>query len=129
MRETWFQSLGWEDPLEKEMAAHSSILAWEIPWTEEPGGLQSMESQRVGHDLATEQQQISIKYISCNTFLSPPHNELSKSESEVAQLCPTLCDPMDWGSLPGFSVHGIFQARVLEWAAISFSRGSSQPRD
>ena len=74
-----------------------------------------MESQRVGHDLATEQQQISIKYISCNTFLSPPHNELSKSESEVAQLCPTLCDPMDWGSLPGFSVHGIFQARVLEW--------------
>ena len=57
MRETWFQSLGWEDPLEKEMAAHSSILAWEIPWTEEPGGLQSMESQRVGQDLATKQQQ------------------------------------------------------------------------
>ena len=42
--------LGWEDPLEKEMAIHSSILAWRIPWTEEPGGLQSMESQRVGHD-------------------------------------------------------------------------------
>ena len=48
--------------------------------------------------------------------------------SEVAQLCPTLCDPTDC-SLPGFSVHGIFQARVLEWVAISFSRGSSQPRD
>ena len=48
--ETWVQSLGWEDPLEKGMAAHSSILAWEIPWTEEPGGLQSMGSQRVGHD-------------------------------------------------------------------------------
>ena len=48
MQETWVQSLGGEDPLEKEMAAHSSILAWEIPWTEEPGGLQSMESQRVG---------------------------------------------------------------------------------
>ena len=44
------QSLGREDPLEKEMAAHSRILAWEIPWTEEPGGLQSMGSQRVGHD-------------------------------------------------------------------------------
>ena len=52
-----FQPLGREDPLEKEMATHSSILAQEIPWTEEPGGLQSMGSQRVGHDLATEQQQ------------------------------------------------------------------------
>ena len=48
--------------------------------------------------------------------------------SEVAQLCLTLCDPMDC-SLPGSSVHGIFQARVLDWVAISFSRGSSQPRD
>ena len=50
VRETWVQSLGWEDPLEKEMAPHSSTLAWKIPWTEEPGGLQSMGSQRVGHD-------------------------------------------------------------------------------
>ena len=48
--ETWVHSLGWEDPLEKGKATHSSILAWRIPWTEEPGGLQSMESQRVGHD-------------------------------------------------------------------------------
>ena len=51
------QSLGWEDPLEKEMATHSSILAWEIPWTEEPGGPQSMGWHRVGRDLATKQQQ------------------------------------------------------------------------
>ena len=50
MRETWFQSLDGEDPLEKEMATHSSIVAWKIPWTEEPGRLQSMGSQRVGHD-------------------------------------------------------------------------------
>ena len=50
IQETWVQSLGQEDPLEKEMATHSSILAWRIPWTEEPGGLQSTESQRVGHD-------------------------------------------------------------------------------
>ena len=50
MRETRVQSLGWEDLLEKEMAPHSSILAWKIPWTEEPGRLQSMRSQRVGHD-------------------------------------------------------------------------------
>ena len=46
MRETWVLSLGWEDPLEKETATHSSILAWEIPWTEEPDGLQSMGSQK-----------------------------------------------------------------------------------
>ena len=50
MWETRVQSLGWEDPLEKEMATHSSTLAWKIPWTEEPGQLQSMRSQRVGHD-------------------------------------------------------------------------------
>ena len=50
MRETWVRSLGWEYPLEKEMEIHSSAIAWEIPWTEEPGRLQSMGSQRVGHD-------------------------------------------------------------------------------
>ena len=50
MPETLVQSLGWEDPLEKEMATHLSILAWGIPWTEESGGLQSMRSQRVRHD-------------------------------------------------------------------------------
>ena len=46
MQEAWVQSLVWEDPLEKEKATHSSVLAWEIPWTEEPNGLQSMESQK-----------------------------------------------------------------------------------
>ena len=50
VQELLVQSLGREDPLEKEMATHSSILAWRIPWTEKPGGLQSMGSQRVGHD-------------------------------------------------------------------------------
>ena len=50
MQETYIQSLGWEDPLEEGMATHSSILAWRIPWTEEPGGLQSMGLQRVRHD-------------------------------------------------------------------------------
>ena len=55
MQGTWLSSLGQKDSLEKEMATHSSILAWEIPWTEEPGGLQSMESQRVGPDLVTKQ--------------------------------------------------------------------------
>ena len=50
MQETWVRSLGWEDPLEEEMAAYSSALVWRIPWTEKPGGLPSMGSQRVGHD-------------------------------------------------------------------------------
>ena len=50
VQETRVQSLGWEDPLQKEMATHSSILAWKIPWTEEPGGLQFMGSRRAGHN-------------------------------------------------------------------------------
>ena len=50
MRETWIQSLVWEDSLEKDMAIHSRTIAWKIPWKEEPGKLQSMGSQRVGHD-------------------------------------------------------------------------------
>ena len=50
IQETWVHFLGWEDPLETEMATHSSVLAWRIPWTEEPGGLQTMGSQRVRHD-------------------------------------------------------------------------------
>ena len=60
MWEIWVQSLGQEDLLEKETATHSSILAWKTPWTEEPGRLQSMGSQRVGQDLMTEQQQQHI---------------------------------------------------------------------
>ena len=58
-----YLSLGWEDTLEKEMATHSGILAWKIPWTEEPGGLQSMGLQRIVQDLATKQQ----KQYSCHT--------------------------------------------------------------
>ena len=65
MQETWVQSLDWEDPLEKEMATHCCILAWEVPWTEEPGGLQSMGLQRVGHDGATKQQQQQQEYNNC----------------------------------------------------------------
>ena len=60
MQETQVQSLGWEDPLEKEMATYSSIRAWKIPWTEEPDKLQFMGSQRVGHDGATSLQTSSI---------------------------------------------------------------------
>ena len=58
-KETWVQSLGWEDPPEKEMAPHSTTLAWKIPWTEEPGSLQSMGLQRVRHDSVTSLSHIS----------------------------------------------------------------------
>ena len=60
VQETQVQSLGQEDPLEKEMAAHSSFLAWRIPWTEEPGGLQSTESQRVGMTESTEHRHMQL---------------------------------------------------------------------
>ena len=60
MQETWIQSLVQEDPWGKKMATHSSVLAWKIPWTQEPGRLESMESQRVRHCWATEQQQKSV---------------------------------------------------------------------
>ena len=59
MQETLVRSQGWEDPLEKEMALHPSILTWKNPWAEGPGWLQSMGSQRVRHDLVTKQQQSS----------------------------------------------------------------------
>ena len=63
IQETWVQSLGLNDPLEREMATYSSILAWKIPWTEEPGGLQSMGLQRVRHDLVSKQDQYNITII------------------------------------------------------------------
>ena len=68
MQETWVWSLGQEDPLEKELATHSSMLAWEIPWTEEPGGLQSVGSQRVRNDLATKLQQSANEIYSLNIW-------------------------------------------------------------
>ena len=67
MQETQVQSLGWEDLLKKETASHSSILAWRIPWTEKPGRLQSMESQRVGHDWVTNTSGSVVKNMPANT--------------------------------------------------------------
>ena len=71
VQETQVGSLGWEDPLEEEMATHSSILAWRIPWTEEPGGLQSMGSQRVGHEL-NNHHPLAICFTYGNIRFSPP---------------------------------------------------------
>ena len=72
VQETRVQPLEWEDPQEKEMATHSSIPAWEIPWTEEPGGLQSVGLQRVGQDLASRQQQQSCYHPLKKKWLTPP---------------------------------------------------------
>ena len=71
MQKTWVRALGWEDPLEKEMAIHSSTSAWKIPWTEEPGRLQSMGSQRVGHDWVTSLSPLTFfaDKINVNNFL------------------------------------------------------------
>ena len=107
MQKTWVRSLGWEDPLEKEMTNHSSTLAWKIPWTEEPGRLQSMRSQRVGHDWVTS-------FHVTTSLLS--------TKVKVTQSRLTLWNSMDC------TVHGILQARILEWVTIPFSRGYSQPR-
>ena len=111
------------------MATHSSVLAWRIPWTEELGGLHSAAAA------AAKSLQL------CPTLCNPIDSSLPGSpslgfsrqehwsglpfpspmrESDVAQSCPTLRDPMGC-SLPGSSIHGIFQARVLEWDAIAFS--------
>ena len=99
VQETQVRSLGQEDTLEKEMATHSSILAWKIPWTEEHGRLQSTGLQKVGNDLATMHSAAAAKSL---------------------QSCPTLCSPID-SSPPGSPFPGILQARTLEWVAISFS--------
>ena len=102
-----FPPLGQEDSPEEEMTTHSSIFAWNIPWMEEPGRLQSTGSQRVGRDWGTNI--VTVTAI-------------------AAQSCLTLWDSMDC-SPPCSSIHGVFQARVLEWVAIPFSRACSQPRD
>ena len=118
-QEMWVWSLSQEDPMEKEMATHSSILSWEIPWTEEPGGLQSTGSQRVRHN-----------WVHAHTHTHTHTHKLSYipfikvKGTLVIQLRPTLCNPLDYTS-----VYGILQAKILELVSIFFSRGSSQPRD
>ena len=195
-QEPWVWSLGWEDPLEKGMAAHSSILAWRIPWTDEPVVLQSMGSQRVGHDWATKcttnthihisvdghsgwlhvlaivdiiavnigmhisfqisvlgffvcffffffwhitRSEIAMSYgssifgLSRNVHIVFYSDCISlhshqRSERKVKSLRHVWLFETPW-SLLGSSVYGIFQARILEWVSISFSRIPSQPRD
>ena len=93
MRETRVRYLGWEDPLEKEMATHSSTLAWKIPWTEEPGRLQSMGSQRVGHDRATSLNShwYYAFYFLCLCFLGIQYTlNIIKSKDLLCKTCTYL---------------------------------------
>ena len=113
MQKTQVRSPHQNDPLDEEMATHSSIPAWEIPWAKELGGLQSMGSQRVGHDGATKRSTWSAGWVCVISRVSP---------------VPALCDPLDC-SPPGSSVHGLSQAGILEWVATSCSRRSSRPKD
>ena len=91
--------------LRKEIATHSSILAWRIPWTEEPGGLQSTGSHRVGHDWAT-----SHTHAHCVLKWWPVHT-FAAASAKLLQSCPTLCNPID-NSPPGSPVPGILQSRT-----------------
>ena len=109
MWETQFQSLGGEGPLEKEMATHCSILAWRIPWTEEPGGLQSTGSQ-------------SQTRLSDFTFTFPGGH--SVRPSKLLQSCPTLCDLMDC-SLPGSLSMGF--SRQEYWSGLPFPSPGDLP--
>ena len=104
MREAWVRSLGREDPLEKEIATHSSILAWRIPWTEEPGRLQSTGSQRVGHDWATSLSLSLSSYARLYTF-----------PVTYTSATPTLCP--DTALL--FLSFPLIQLAVLGWLPLS----------
>ena len=107
MRETWVRSLDREDPLEKEMATHSSTLAWKIPWTEKPGRLQSMGSQRVGHDGATK-----------HTHACEESGSESRSVVSDSLWPPRTIQAMEF-----------CRPEYLSGGAFPFSRGSSQSRD
>ena len=103
MQETWVRSLGQEDPLEKEMATHSSILAWRIPWTEEPGGLQSMGSQRVRHDWASslhfiicKQRNTDLSFLFLNQVVKFWQNLLFYFYSNIKWLFPTKFQSSLW---------------------------------
>ena len=95
MRETRVQSLGWEDPMEKEMVTHSSILIWRIPWMEKPGRLQSTGSQRVRHNWATSHTQSHSQSRVLFPSFYPVLVVIVRLCSSATQSCSTLCDTMD----------------------------------
>ena len=116
MQETGVQSVGEEDPLEKEMATHSSTLAWRIPWTEEPGRLQSTGSQRVRRDLVTKQQQSLYKVpLGCSHWTRPAADDTKKSRFFVFRKFDWMFKVFYYFSAPSSSL----QAHILRgytWA-------------
>ena len=114
MQETWVRSPGWEYPLKKEMATHSSTLAWKILWMEEPGRLQSMGLQRIRHDWAT-----SLCLFILSGVISPLiSNSILGTywPGEFIFQCPTF--------FPFHTVHEVLEARTLKWFDIPFSSGA-----
>ena len=118
MQKIAVRSLDWEDPLEKGKASHSSILAWKIPWTEELGRLQSMGSQRVGHDWMTEHACMPLISRAWALFTACLYSSQAATAKSL-QSCPTLCDPID-GSPPGSPVPGILQAGYVNKSTTAF---------
>ena len=110
MQETWVQSLGWIDPLEKEMATHSSILAWEIPWTEEPGKLTSTRSQSLGHNWGHMQHgrlpQTSLSFL--HQSWRPPHASIL-IHAMPALLPHHLSSAWTWAAHPWNLVQSYFE--------------------
>ena len=128
MQETWIQSPGWEDPLEKEIATHSSTLTWKIPWMEEPGRLQSMGSQWVGHNCATlltgmifsawlkHDDKNFLGISSCDTLSSP-----------MRQALLVLTEVNIWGSESRSSIPTVRSQQVLfKWWGSRYHRWGIQ---
>ena len=132
MRETPVQSLGWEDPLEKEMAIYSSTIAWKIPWTEEPGRLQSMGSQRVRHDSAISLSfslTFSLKPGEINRFLVQQltDNVGKAAVNVIACIWDIFATPTDTTKFLGagtMSVHIFFFFVFIYLAAQGLSCGT-----
>ena len=111
MQEAWVWFLGWEDPLEEGMATHSSILAWRIPWIEKPGRLQSMGSQRVGHDRATQHRRQLPEVSHSRRYLQGPC--FFNSSPSLSYKRTWHLDPWEDGLLWDFSLLSPQSAGVL----------------
>ena len=130
MRETWIQSPGWEDPLEKEIATHSSTLTWKIPWMEEPGRLQSMGSQWVGHNCAT-----LLTGMIFSAWLKHDKNFLGISSgdtlsSPMRQALLVLTEMNIWGSESRSSIPTVRSQQVVleRWASRYHRWGMQKPK-
>ena len=111
MQETWVPSLGWEDPLEEEMATHSNILAWKIPWTEKPGGLQPKGSQRVEHNWVTKhahREKVGLLIIRHGSprFLKSKSSSVTQTHCEQVSTWIVLPHPIEtWGTESRWNWH------------------------